>query len=80
MDDFNIKAQNSILIHFDVDFTVEIVNLGVLKNLEYFIPYKDHRNQGAFENNALLVVTRALKFSGVLVHIRTAVSPALGGT
>ena len=33
-------TQNSILINFDVDFIIEIVNQDVLKNLEYFIPYK----------------------------------------
>ena len=40
MGDFNIMTQNSILINFDVDFIIEIVNLEVLKIFQYFIPYK----------------------------------------
>ena len=38
--DFNIMPENSILANFGKDFIIEIVNVDVLKNLQYFILYK----------------------------------------
>ena len=35
MRDFNIMTQNSILINFDMNFIIEIVTLGLFKNLEF---------------------------------------------
>ena len=40
MREFNIMTENSILTNFGVDFIIEIVNVEVLKDLEYFILYK----------------------------------------
>ena len=36
LDDFNIMTQKSILIHFAMDFTIEIVNLEVLTDFWKF--------------------------------------------
>ena len=33
--DFNIMTQKSILINFDMNFVIEIVTLGLFKNLEF---------------------------------------------
>ena len=35
MRDVNIMTQNSILINFDMNFIIEIVTLGLFKNLEF---------------------------------------------
>ena len=35
MRDFNIMTQNSILINFGMNFIIEIVTLGLFKNLEF---------------------------------------------
>ena len=35
MRDFNIMTQNSILINFGMSFIIEIVTLGLFKNLEF---------------------------------------------
>ena len=40
MRDFNIMTQNSILINFDMNLIIVIVNLEFLSNSEGFIPYK----------------------------------------
>ena len=40
MGDFRFMTQNSILINFDMDLIIVIVNLEFLNNSEGFIPYK----------------------------------------
>ena len=40
MGDFDIMTQNSILVKFNMDFIIEIVNLEFLNKSENFIPYK----------------------------------------
>ena len=45
MGDFDIMAQNLILVKFDMDFIIKIENLEFLKLSEHFIVYKKILNK-----------------------------------
>ena len=56
MGDFRFMTQNSILINFDMDLIIVIVNLEFLNNSEGFIPHKRlpekfHNKKHSLEHN-----------------------------